>query len=75
MDLTMASTGSPAPGSPGTLTLTGATRLTVEETNTGARLATQIGQNLRQSSHIGAEFVSAAGKTYDAMGVPGRIRI
>jgi len=70
MDLTMASTGSPAPGNPGTLTLSGTTRLTVEEATTGARLATQLGEHLTESSHIGAEFVSAAGKTFDAMGVP-----
>jgi len=70
MDLTMASTGSPAPGSPGTLTLSAGTRLTVAEANTGARLAAQIGEHLSESSHVGAEFVSAAGKTYDAMGVP-----
>jgi RHS repeat-associated protein len=70
MDLTMASTGSPAPGNPGTLTLSGTTRLTVAEANTGARLASQLGEHLTESTHVGAEFVSAAGKTFDAMGTP-----
>ena len=54
----------------GTLTLSGATRLTVEEATTGARLATQLGEHLTESTHLGAEFVSEAGKTYDAMGKP-----
>jgi RHS repeat-associated protein len=70
LELTMASTGGAGSASTGTLTLGAGTRLTMAEANTGARLAAQIGQNLRQSNHIGAEFGSAAGKTYDAMGVP-----
>jgi len=68
LDLHMASTGSPAPGSPGTLTLSSATRLSVEEANTGSRLAAQLGEHLTESTHVGEEFVSAAGRTYDAMG-------
>ena len=70
MDLTMASTGSPAPGNPGTLTLSGVTRLSIEEANTGARLAAQLGEHLSESSHIGEEFISDLGKTFDAMGTP-----
>jgi RHS repeat-associated protein len=67
-DLVQISTGSPAPGPAGTLTISTGTRLTATEISTGARLAKQTGTALVQSEHIGAEFVSAAGKTYDAMG-------
>jgi RHS repeat-associated protein len=56
------------PGSPGTLTISSATRLTEQEISTGVRLADQTGKALAQSAHIGEEFVDAAGKTYDAMG-------
>jgi|WetSurMetagenome_2_1015567.scaffolds.fasta_scaffold76381_2 RHS repeat-associated protein len=57
-----------APGPPGTLSITSASRLTLQEISTGSRLAEQTGLSLIQSEHIGAEFVDAAGKTYDAMG-------
>jgi hypothetical protein len=56
------------PGAPGTLTVSTATRLTATEISTGVRLAEQTGKSLVQSEHVGAEFVDAAGKTYDAMG-------
>lgn len=56
------------PGPSGTLTISAATRLTATEISTGVRLAEQTGTRLMQSEHVGAEFVDAAGKTYDAMG-------
>jgi RHS repeat-associated protein len=56
------------PGPSGTLTISAATRLTATEIDTGVRLAQQTGTALVQSEHVGAEFVDAAGKTYDAMG-------
>jgi RHS repeat-associated protein len=56
------------PGRSGTLTVSTATRLTAAEISTGVRLANQTGTALVQSEHIGAEFVDAAGRTYDAMG-------
>jgi RHS repeat-associated protein len=57
-----------AGGGPPGLTVSAGTRLTASEISTGGRLAEQTGLRLSQSPHIGAEFVSAAGKTYDAMG-------
>ena len=66
-ELNQASTGSPVPGPPG-LTVSAGTRLTASEISTGVRLAEQTGLRLSESAHVGAEFVSAAGKTYDAMG-------
>lgn len=56
------------PGAPGSLTISSSTRLTATEISTGVRLAQQTGEALVQSEHVGAEFVSASGKTYDAMG-------
>jgi hypothetical protein len=56
------------PGPPGTLSINLATRLSASEISTGVRLAEQTGARLVQSEHVGAEFVDAAGKTYDAMG-------
>lgn len=50
-------------------TLTGNVgRLAKSEFETGVRLAQRLRESLRVSDHVGAEFVSAAGKTYDAMG-------
>jgi len=69
LDLNQASTGSPAPSSPG-LTIAAETRLTATEVSTGVRLAAQTGVRLTESPFVGEEFVSAAGKTYDAMGKP-----
>jgi hypothetical protein len=60
--------GTPRMSAPPGLTVSAATRLTASEIGTGVRLAEQTGLHLTESSHIGAEFVSAAGKTYDAMG-------
>jgi len=45
-----------------------ATKLTATEISTGVRLTEQTGKSLVQSEHVGAEFVDAGGKTYDAMG-------
>jgi hypothetical protein len=38
--------------------------------STGVRLAEQTGARLVQSEHVDAEFVDAAGKTYDAVNSP-----
>lgn len=60
-----------AAGVPGTPTLVGNLgRLSQAERATGHRLVARLGETLRVSDHIGAEFVSAAGKTFDAMGSP-----
>jgi RHS repeat-associated protein len=45
-------------------------RLSEAEFATGQRLAQKLGQAVRVSEHEGAEFISVAGKTYDAMGAP-----
>ncbi|MCZ2078482.1 MAG: hypothetical protein LC130_26225, partial [Bryobacterales bacterium] len=45
-------------------------RLAKAEFETGVRLAQKLGQSVRVSEHVGAEFVSAAGKTFDALGTP-----
>ena len=45
-------------------------RLSTWEKQTGARLAKQMGEVLEVAEHVGSEFVTAAGKTIDAMGVP-----
>jgi hypothetical protein len=58
------------PGRAGSLTISTATRLTAAEISTGVRLAEQTGTALVQSEHIGAEFIDAAGKTYDAVNGP-----
>jgi hypothetical protein len=60
-----AATGSQTPG----LSL-GLGRLTADEIRTGTLLAEKEGLQLVESSHIGAEFVDSAGKTYDALGTP-----
>ena len=72
-DLIQASTGNPAPGGPGTLTIAVKTRLAVEEISTGVRFAKREGLGLVESGHVGEEFyaiVSGVRKTFDAMGVP-----
>ena len=45
-------------------------RLSEAELATGQRLAQRLGQAVRVSEHEGAEFVSAAGRTFDALGTP-----
>lgn len=45
-------------------------RLSAAEISTGERFAAQEGLQLQVSTHVGEEFVDAAGKTYDAMGQP-----
>lgn len=47
-----------------------ATRLTPEELVTGQRLESQLGKTLRESPHIGAEYVDDLGRSYDALGTP-----
>jgi len=42
-------------------------RLSATEISTGIRFAEQEGIHLSVSSHVGEEFVDAAGKTYDAI--------
>lgn len=60
-----------AAGMRGGLTIAGsASRLSEAEISTGTRLGDQMGLQLRESSHIGAEYVDQGGKTYDAMGQP-----
>jgi hypothetical protein len=49
-------------------------RLSEPELATGHRLAQRLGQAIRVSDHEGAEFVSAAGRTYDALGTPAAYR-
>ena len=44
-------------------------RLAKSELDTGTRLA-RLGHDIAVSEHVGAEFVSAAGKTFDALGTP-----
>ena len=51
-------------------TLTGVTRLHPDEIATGQRLSAQIGRPLRESEHVGAEFVDDLGRSYDAIGRP-----
>ena len=68
------SAGAPATNlwvaSPG-FTLTGnIERLSAAERATSERLMVALRQSLRVSEHEGADFVSAAGTTYDAMGTP-----
>ncbi len=72
-DLVQLSTGNPAPGPAGTLTIAAKTRLTAEEISTGARLAQKTGMALAESGHKGEEFfsiVNGVRKTYDTMGHP-----
>ena len=49
-------------------------RLSQAELATGNRLAQRLGGAVRVSEHEGAEFVSAAGKTFDALGTPAAYR-
>ncbi len=46
------------------------TRLTADELATGQRLEAQLGKSLKESPHIGAEYVDELGRTYDALGKP-----
>jgi RHS repeat-associated protein len=56
-------------GPPGSLaTLGAASRLATNEIETGERLAQKFSLQLTESSHVGAEFVDSAGKSYDALG-------
>ena len=47
-----------------------AVRLTEAEQATAGRLMELLGIELQESSHIGAEYVDALGRTYDALGTP-----
>jgi hypothetical protein len=47
-----------------------ATRLSAAEQATAARLQAQRGLRLRESPHVGAEYVDELGRTYDALGNP-----
>lgn len=47
-----------------------AVRLTEVEQATAARLQAQTGLKLRESPHVGAEYVDQLGRTYDALGNP-----
>ncbi len=47
-----------------------ATRLSEAEQATAGRLQAQTGRTLKESRHVGAEYVDEFGKTYDALGTP-----
>jgi hypothetical protein len=51
-------------------TILNVTRLRETELATGKRLSRKLGVPLAESPHLGADFVDAAGKTYDALGTP-----
>ena len=50
--------------------LTGATRLSPDELATGQRLEQLLGKSLKESPHVGAEYVDDLGRAYDALGTP-----
>ncbi len=50
--------------------LSNATRLTSDELATARRLEAKLGRSLKESPHIGAEYIDDLGRTYDALGVP-----
>jgi hypothetical protein len=50
--------------------LSNAGRLSAEELATGQRLEAQLGKSLKESPHVGAEFVDDLGRSYDALGTP-----
>jgi hypothetical protein len=43
---------------------------TADELATGQRLEAQLGKPLKESPHVGAEFVDDLGRSYDALGTP-----
>jgi len=45
-------------------------RLSPAEQATAARLQAQTGLRLRESPHVGSEYVDDLGRTYDALGDP-----
>jgi hypothetical protein len=53
---------------PKCLGLGGVTRLSADELATGRRLEAQLGRSLKESSHLGADYVDDLGKSYDALG-------
>jgi len=56
------------PGPSGTLTIARFTKLSGSEINTGIRLAQQTNKAYVESSHVGADLLDAAGRTYALMG-------
>ncbi len=48
--------------------LGGATRLSADELATGQRLEAQLGITLKESAHLGADYVDDLGRSYDALG-------
>ena len=58
----------------GSEALLNVTRLSEAEVATGKRLSRKLGVQLAESPHLGADFVDAAGRTYDALGVPAASR-
>lgn len=58
----------------GSGTVLNVTRLKEAELATGKRLSKKLGVPLAESPHKGADFVDAAGKTYDALGTPAASR-
>lgn len=45
-----------------------ATRLSADELATGQRLEAQLGKSLKESTHLGADYVDDLGRSYDALG-------
>ena len=45
-----------------------ATRLSADELATGQRLEAQLGKSLKESIHLGADYVDDLGRSYDALG-------
>jgi hypothetical protein len=54
--------------------LNNATRLSADELATGQRLESLLGRSLKESPHVGAEFIDDLGRTYDALGVPNALK-
>src|SRR5262249_47170890 len=68
-NIQMCTGSSPPPGS-GPIGIPNATRLSPAEQATAARLQAQTGLRLRESPHVGSEYVDDLGRTYDALGDP-----
>ena len=48
--------------------LGGATQLSADELATGQRLEARLGKSLKESTHVGADYVDDFGRSYDALG-------
>jgi hypothetical protein len=54
--------------------ISNATRLSPAEQATATRLQQKLGRPLKESPHVGAEYVDDLGRTYDALGDPAASR-